>query len=247
MDKLNSKDYKGFKINIYADDSPESPREWSNIGVMVCNHSSYNLGDKQYKNSQADNWKENFAEYVMETYSPISMVHYDTYGYLDDKGVGAVWRWINKNMVVLPLSLYDHSGISMSAGSQYPYNCRWDSSNVGFIYCTKELALAEYGGKIFTKATKQKVETYLIGEVETYNKYLTGAITGYMIEDSTGDESGGCWGFYSEEDLLDNAQSAVDALVQAANFKKLCKVKELIKAKVSLDIRNKIIKNYSVC
>ena len=38
--------YKGYEIKIEQDDNTESPREWDNMGTMVCFHRRYNLGDK---------------------------------------------------------------------------------------------------------------------------------------------------------------------------------------------------------
>lgn len=35
------------KIVIERDPDPESPREWDNLGTMVCWHRRYNLGDEQ--------------------------------------------------------------------------------------------------------------------------------------------------------------------------------------------------------
>ena len=34
------------KLIISQDDCPESPREWDNLGTMVCFHSRYELGDR---------------------------------------------------------------------------------------------------------------------------------------------------------------------------------------------------------
>lgn len=36
-------------VKIYQDTNPESPREWDNLGVMVCWHSRYRLGDLRMK------------------------------------------------------------------------------------------------------------------------------------------------------------------------------------------------------
>jgi len=33
-------------IKIYPDEMAESPREWDNLGTMICFHRRYNLGDK---------------------------------------------------------------------------------------------------------------------------------------------------------------------------------------------------------
>jgi len=37
---------KGNKVlTIEQDEYSESPREWDNLGIMVCKHKNYNLGD----------------------------------------------------------------------------------------------------------------------------------------------------------------------------------------------------------
>jgi len=36
---------------IVADMNPESPREWDNVGTMVCSHRRYNLGDEHQLSS----------------------------------------------------------------------------------------------------------------------------------------------------------------------------------------------------
>ena len=41
-----------YKIRIEQDDCPESPREWDNLGTMVCFHGRYNLGDKSTLNQE---------------------------------------------------------------------------------------------------------------------------------------------------------------------------------------------------
>src|SRR6187402_3409459 len=42
-----------FTLEIISDDDPMSPREWDNIGTMVCFHKRYTLGDKHdYKEPQ---------------------------------------------------------------------------------------------------------------------------------------------------------------------------------------------------
>ena len=38
--------YKGCTITIHQDDDAESPREYDNLGTMVCCHGRYNLGDR---------------------------------------------------------------------------------------------------------------------------------------------------------------------------------------------------------
>jgi hypothetical protein len=137
--------YKGCKIELVYDDSPESPREWDNVGTMVCWHRRYNL--------------------------------------------------------VLPLYLYDHSGISISTGK---FSCPWDSGRVGFIYCSKERARQEWGEKyspgITDDAIFAKALACLESEVSAYDSYLQGDVVGYVASDPDGEELGSCWGFYPDAD-----------------------------------------------
>ena len=47
MEKIIGK----YKIEVIQDSEPESPREWDNLGNMICFHRNYNLGDKhQWEN-----------------------------------------------------------------------------------------------------------------------------------------------------------------------------------------------------
>jgi len=118
----------GRKLVVEHCDFAESPREWDNLGTMVCFHRRYDLGDKHtYNHNDYDSWEE------MEN---------------------AIIK--NENVaVILPLYLYDHSGITMNTTG---FCCRWDSCQVGFIFISKQKALAEYGGKIVTKKLKDKLK-----------------------------------------------------------------------------------------
>lgn len=89
----------------------------------------------------------------------------------------------SKDVVSLPLYLYDHSGITISHA---PFACPWDSGKVGFIYVTKENIRKEYGVKAVTKATREKVIKVLIGEIREYNSYLTGDVWDVVERDENG-------------------------------------------------------------
>lgn len=117
--------------------------------------------------------------------------------------------------VMLPLFLYDHSGITMNTTGFY---CPWDSGQVGVIYITREKVLKEYGWKVLTKQRKEKLAQYLNAEVETYDQYLTGEVYGYIITDDEGEEVESCWGFYGEEYCEEEAK-AVTALFEASTPK----------------------------
>lgn len=116
--------------------------------------------------------------------------------------------------VVLPLFLYDHSGITISTS---PFSCSWDSGKVGYIYVTREKIRKEYGWKRLTKARRENIESYLRSEVETYDDYLTGNVYGYIIEHEKEKNISGCSGFYGydreKSGLLEAARNEIDSLV----------------------------------
>jgi hypothetical protein len=44
-DVVEEMEYKGYKIKIVFDEDIWSPRDWDNLGTMVCWHRRYKLGD----------------------------------------------------------------------------------------------------------------------------------------------------------------------------------------------------------
>lgn len=182
------KDIQNYRIKIFNDESPESPRtSMDNLGKMVCFSKNYNLGDKHdYNFFDYSSWEEQR-------------------------------KAIEKNedvCVILPIYLYDHSGITISTS---PFSCRWDSSQKGWIFVSKKKVREEYGVKKITQKVIEKVTKVLEGEVETYDQYLTGDIYGYEVYEVTKCEhghehetfKGSCWGFYGQEVCMSEAEGIV--------------------------------------
>lgn len=174
----NKINYKGYTINILQDENPESPREFDNLGKMLCFHKRYDLGDKH------------------------------SFTLKDVKRIEANKR---KLYIVLPLYLYDHSGITIDTS---PFSCPWDSGQVGIIYVSKEEVRKEYGWKKITKKREEQIISYLKGEVKTYDNYLTGEVYGYEVEEN-GDS---CFGFYGSNfesnGLLYYAKNSIDCSIE---------------------------------
>lgn len=193
MDKpYHEEVYRQYTIKIYTDDNPESPREWDNLGTMACFHSRYTLGDDKAKHGYSQDDVESWDEWPDKL-----------------KKDGAA--------IVLLLSLYDHSGITIRVGAPTD---RWDSGYVGFVFVTKEKLLKEYGGKKVTKAMLAKAEGVLRGEVENYDDYIKGNVYGYTITDPNGDDGASCWGFLGDYDgkdygALREARSIIDNIVDS--------------------------------
>ena len=52
MEPLEVWSNKDEVLGIYQDENPESPREWDNLGIMLCGHKRYELGDEQPKSRE---------------------------------------------------------------------------------------------------------------------------------------------------------------------------------------------------
>jgi hypothetical protein len=118
--------------------------------------------------------------------------------------------------VVLPLFLYDHSGITMRTS---PFSCPWDSGQVGFIYAEKEDIRKNWMRKRVTEKLREQARELLVAEVETYDQYLTGDVYGFIVEDADGKELDSCWGHFGLKWAKEAATDAAKS--EAAHIAKL--------------------------
>jgi hypothetical protein len=179
-------EHAGRAVMIHTEDYPSSPRDWDNLGTMVCWHRGYDLGDVQ--------WTDSGAEIEGRT--------------IDNPKVALRYLRMMHGAEVLPLGLYDHSGISMYIGGG-PHtfdSAGWDSGTVGFVYVTRAQIVAEYGDD--SPESREQARAALVSEVETYDMYLTGDVYGYTVEDEAGNMLDSCWGFYGSEYAVSEAHAA---------------------------------------
>ena len=121
-------------------------------------------------------------------------------------------------LVILPVYLYDHSGITISNSD---FGDRWDSGQIGYIFVTKEKAQEEYGSEI-TEQKKELIRERLISETETYANYLQGDCYGFKIMDAGGEEIDSCNGFFGSElnnvlkEMLENVNEGFKGLFKKA-------------------------------
>ncbi len=178
-------DYKGYTIRIEQDSNcSDGPRNWSNLGVMVCFHKRYALGDK--------NHGYNFRDY--NSYAELKQ---------------AITKK-EKPLIILPVYMYDHSGITINTTG---FSCPWDSGQIGFIFVSKKKVKEEYTKKRISKQLVERVKTVLINEIEVYDQFLRGDVYGYIIENN-GERIDSCWGFYGREQAEIEAKSTVDYLAK---------------------------------
>jgi hypothetical protein len=208
-----------YRLTIERDENAESPREWDNIGTMVCAHRRYNLGDIRKEDG-------NGVYAYMAEKAGINTDEWEN-GKIDNEELLAL---IKEKAYVLPLYLYDHSGITISTK---PFGDIWDSGQVGFIIATKndfdkaginsqhiEANKKWAAGRSF----EQIAFDILDGEVETYDQYLIGDVFYFSLEslDEDGDvdiELDSCGSFYGdnikENGILDALPTDLRKMVEA--------------------------------
>lgn len=198
MHETEKFEHAGCTVRIGLDDDPEhaNPREMDNPSLLFCWHPDYVLGDEQFTSTgRGGSGLPQFE--AME----------DVPGFLREER-GAVGP-------ILPLYLYDHSGITMSAGAPNPLTfdaAGWDTTMVGFACAPRDRWDACMG----TEPTDEEVERVLREEVKVYDAYLRGSVFFYTVEDEDGEDVDSCGGFLvvdaeDEEELRKEAKAAAEA------------------------------------
>ncbi len=249
--------YKGYQIKIEQDTCTENPRkDWEPLGTMVCWHKNYDLGDEHdYTRPMGELGKGFYAELAYEL-DPELPDHVDAvldkeeirpFKELSTKIDAMIHKVINANVVMLPLYIYDHGGITMNTTS---FADPFDTSMVGFILMKRDDILEQYGWKRLTQIRRERISEYLRDEVKTYDQYLTGDVWGYTIEPDPDQEPGAgelemdsCWGFYGDDYCLEEAKREIDAHVAEHKKQRLARLKVLIENQVSLNLRERELEN----
>jgi len=135
--------YEKEDVKIYIDEDPHNPRDWDNLGTMVCFHGRYTLGDKDhgYKQSDYNSWEELEKQIEKD----------------------------NKPCTILPIYMLDHSGLTVRTTA---FNDSWDSGQIGFIYCSEEKAKdgGAWAPITMLKAEVETYDEYLRGDVYGYER-----------------------------------------------------------------------------
>lgn len=195
-----------YTLEVEQDDCDDSPRDWDNLCTMICWHRHYNLGDKHDFDGIEDFFQSLCKEVLGKRYDETDDLYWqDMFKMLDESNL----------ILIKPINMYDHSGITVSTSNGYPYNDRWDAGCVGFIYVTKERVFKECGN-ITEENWRERSDKYLEGEMETYDQYCRDEVYGFRLiktvvkqetcphcgevikeyEEETEEDS--CWGFYGD-------------------------------------------------
>lgn len=189
---VDLEDGRKLTVSVEQDTFGDSPRDWDNLGTMVCWHNRYRLGDvdgqKEYGDSNA------FLEWIQEE----EALTLPLYLY-DHSGLGM-----------------------STSNARYPFSCPWDAGQVGWIYVLLEDVRKEYGDdskgskEIAVRCLHSEVLTYdqhLRGEVYGYSIEVVSrekcSQCGHVKERADVQDS--CWGFYGDPGgyLLDTVNGII--------------------------------------
>ena len=198
---MKDTEYNEYILEVMQDDIAENPRYWDNVCTMVCFHRRYRLGDTHnYDDSD---------EFFNDILHNVCGMKYEDFEKLSTKEKYELACESDK-IYIKELNLYDHSGLTISTSSDYPYNDYWDASRVGWIYVSKKRAMEELGGipekdengefikiphkhpngnvtysikysQITEENWKEVAEYYMNNEVEVYDQYLRGDVYGFKL------------------------------------------------------------------
>ena len=196
-----------YALMVQPDDILISPREVDeHFGTMVCFHPRYALGDHHNYMDKDDFLREMYLDTVghdeagMKRYERMVNIVSSRFRHgpkTEERAIDeAMQKVISEKYLMLPLYLYDHSGLAMSTESfsgRAPH-AEWDSGQVGWIYVSKEDALKEFDADKMTGAIRQKADALMRSEVAAYDSYLHGECYGFELY-KNGELSDSCWGF----------------------------------------------------
>lgn len=198
----------GITVRVESDDYPLNPRkEHDQLGTMVCAHRHYDLGDRRV-NGYVESWHSIADDLGIGTECAECRGNgtvkveggVETCSHCDGEGevsMSDLQSAIEKVAVVLPLYLYDHSGITMRCS---PFSCPWDSGQVGVIYMALSKGESELTHeKGNEKSLRDAIVSCLEAEVEEYDQYLTGDVWGYVVENADGEHLDSCWGYFGSD------------------------------------------------
>ena len=187
-----------YDVVIEQDLACGNPRTWDNMGKMVCFHRNYSLGDYH-----------DYDNYYQFIHAESGLYEDEHTEFLTEEQIKECEEEFEKNNVVLPLYLYDHSGLTMRTA---PFSCPWDSGQVGIIYVENDVVCKTYGVDEVTPEIRKKVVEILDAEVKIYDTYLRGDVFCYQIG-KNGKHIDGCCGYYGDIE----ESGILDAIIDAIN------------------------------
>ena len=117
-----------------------------------------------------------------------------------------------EDILSLPVYMYEHSGIALRTT---PFNCKWDSGQIGYIFISHANII-----KWFGKLDLEQAEKNLIAEIEEYSQYCNGEVYGYQIYkkgESCSDEVNACWGYIGYDHVKETVEDELKFIEESDN------------------------------
>jgi len=180
---------KEYQLVIGYDECYESCKryfEWT----ILCQHREYDLWNEKFVN----HWKsfeDDFYRHINEKY-----LNKDSE---EDYNEDEILEYINENLSYVPLYLYDHWSISLSASR----TCGWDSWQIGYIYIHNN-------NKDYYNKTLYEI---IYNFIDIYNQELRWEVYYYSLEEreiktidwkqfySDWETIDWCWWYYNLNDI----------------------------------------------
>lgn len=176
-------------LKVMIDDNPFNPREFD------CNLSHLYIEWGRRKDKYGDDFDNKSLSNIIEDYASkyTSLNEEDIFYNKSDREL-ILELQKSKDLYVLPVYGYEHSGFSISLNNSYPFNDRWDGGLAGFIFLERKDI-----ENVDLEFTKKEIYNIAELEVKTYNQYLNNEVYGYIIENEEGEEIDVCFGIYSDK------------------------------------------------
>jgi len=210
--KTGKRDYKGLTLEINYDEYVDSPRDRCNISKLATIHDRYNMPNDTNINLQSIKYYQDLIGTVNDNYDVRMM---------------------------FGVSMYDHSGISISIHKLDSISRGWDNSVIGICFVENN---DEY-----KDMTDEMIMKYVDDEIKQYNQYLKGSVYQFCLYGFDGEMIDSCCGFYDEESILDNANLEYNYLEELKRIEKEKSILEIEETKkinnIKIDALSEIIKS----
>lgn len=205
---IEAHEHQGYRVELHRDDCCDDPRDWDGSFLWLgFKHRRYEFGDEQVDPTEVE----------------IPCAECGGKGYDDDRhpgncesccGFGSrqadtlqeACAQLAKERGALHweyVACLDHSGLSFSLGRPTD---PWDSGYAGIILVTAEMA-AEWGCN--PENDPAEWHRQMAAEIEMYDRWQREGGYGYRVLDRDRDEVDSCWGFYDEDDCIEQAHAYI--------------------------------------
>jgi hypothetical protein len=217
-----------YRVKVVYDEDTTNPRDDSDhwVGTLLTWHRRYNWSDEC-----DDKVGDPFDTMIRLIQNKDKDFDPDDEKYDDDvNGHGVlrqeVQRLMEKYYVVVPVFMYEHSGISLSTE---PFSCPWDSGQLGFIFADKADRLLENKATEWTDDLQKHTVGLLQSEIDILDQYVQGQVYGFICEETEEEDPGEtgwkysdeCYGFYGDDPRSNGMEGhlpdfLMDTLIEAS-------------------------------